>query len=245
MRKAPFAVLMVFAVLTVGVAGAAPGDGDSWTPPPDARERVERILEDPVFQLEEPTPGPAEKMMAAVREFLFRMFSRISSAIALNSFLLTVILWAVIAAALLGAGWLIVRLTRDRSAIPVSGLPTIRRSSRPTDRERSPEDLLAEARAAFRAGRARDVLRLSLVASIRALRAAGYLPGNRSMTDLEGARALERAGPTDLRAPFRALVVSHDRLVYAGLKPDSGELDQALDLAGRIVQGEPGAGAAR
>jgi hypothetical protein len=245
MKCAPVAVLLIVLALAVGVSSAAPDGEDSWTPPPDARARLERILEDPVFQLEEPTPGPAQKMVAAVREFFFALFSSISHVIALNSLIMTILLYAAIAAALLGAGWLIVRMTRDRSALPGSGLPAIRRNIRPPRQDRSPEDLLAGARAAWQAGRAKDVLRLSIAASIMALRSAGYLPGDRSMTELEGARALERTGPAVLRAPFRLLVLSHDRLVYAGLQPDSGELDQALDLAARIVQDESGSEANR
>ena len=58
---------------------------------------------------------------------------------------------------------------------------------------------------------------------------------DRAMTALEGARLLERKGPATLQAPFRSLVDSHDRLVYAGRHPASGELDQALHLAGGIV----------
>jgi hypothetical protein len=245
MRNAPAAVLLFMAALTVGVSWAAGNGDDSWTPPPDARERLERILEDPAFRLEEPTPGPAEKMMAAVREFLFDLFSNITHALAMNSLILTIILWTVISAALLGACWLIIRLTRDRGGLSLQDLTAIRATIRPTGEDRTPEDLLTGARAAWKAGRPRDVLRLSLAASIMALRSAGHLPGDRSMTDLEGARALEKNGPDHLKSPFRKLVLSHDRLVYAGLQPGTGDLDQALDLAGRIVHPDPGPGVDR
>ena len=236
-RAAFLPVLM----LLLAVAGPFAGGGDGgWTPPPDSRKQVERILEDPVFQLQEPAPGPAEKMMTAVREFLLGLFGRIGDAMAMNAAFLNVVLWTVIAAALFGAGYLIFRLTRRAASTPNSFPSSIGGSERPADRVRSPDELLAAAQAALGAGHGRDVLRLCLQASILVLQSAGYLPADRSMTDLEGARALERTGPAMVQTPFRALVTSHDRLVYAGRQPDSGELDRALDLADRIVRGQSG-----
>ncbi len=231
MRTAPAAVLILVLTLSAGAGLAAETD--------DARDRLERILADPVFQLEEPEPGLTEKLMARVREFMFRLVNKISAAMELNAALVTVLLWTAIVLALLGAGWVIVRLTRDRFAVPGTG-PT--GSSPPAvrpDRVRSPEELLAGARVALASGNGRDVLRLCLQASILSLRAAGHLPDDRSMTDMEGARALERNGPTDFRKPFRVLARTHDRLVYAGRPAEGGELDQALVLAGGIVLGSP------
>ena len=228
MRKTPWAVLLVIAVLATPLPAA---NGET-----DARERVERILKDPVFQLEEPEPGPFDKIMAAVREFMFGLFSRIGSVIAMNTGFMKVVLWIVIATALLGSGWLIVRLTRHRLETRVQDAPSIHHLGSPADRGLSPQDILAAAKKAFQAGRSLDGLKLCLAASTLALHSAGHLPTDRAMTALEGARLLERNGPANLQAPFRSLVHSHDRLVYAGRQPASGELDQALHLASGIVQ---------
>jgi len=231
-----FVALLVVVVLAAGLPAAAEETDEHWSPPLDARERVERILEDPVFQLEEPEPGAFDKIMAEVREFIFRLFSRVSSVIAKNAGFVQVLLWVVIAAALLGAGWLIIRLTRDRLGTRLPHAPSIYNRGTPVARGRSPQELLAEAQKAFLAGQGLDGLGLCLAASTLALRSAGYLPRDRAMTALEGARLLERSGPVNLQAPFRSLVASHDRLVYAGGQPASGELDQALHLADGIVQ---------
>jgi len=234
--------MVLLLLLTVPAdAGPATETGThGWSPPPDAREQLERILEDPVFQLEEPVPGLAEQFMTRVRESLLRLFNRISTAMALNATLVRVLLWTVIVLALFGAGWLIIRLTRDRFTAPGT-VPAV--AGRPTgepDRTRSPEELLAGAKRALVIGNGQDALRLCLHASILSLRNADHLPDDRSLTDLEGAKVLEHSGPVAFRKPFRTLAGSHDRLVYAGMPAASGELDQAVVLAGRIVRGEPG-----
>ena len=240
MKAWPAGVLLILLLLPANFVPAA-GAGDSgWSPPPDARERLERILEDPVFQLQDPEPGLAERIMARFRGFLIRSIHTIASVLALNAVLVTALLWVVIGLALFCAGWLIVRLTRDRLSFPETGSPVARGSVVEPDRSASPAKLLAGARAALRAGRGRDVLRLCLQASILALRCAGHLPDDRSMTDLEGAQVLERTGPVNLRKPFRTLARSHERLVYAGRPAQTGELNRAIDLAGGIIRGERG-----
>lgn len=226
---------------------AEPGEND-WAPPPDARSRLETILQDPVFQLEEPEPGLAREIMGKVRGFLFRLFSRISAVMALNATLVTVLLWTVIALALIGSGWLIIRLTRDRFSGAAAFSPAESRPADEPDPVRSPGELLERARAALDSGDGRQVLALCLQAAVRSLRLAGHLPDDRALTDLEGTRVLERSGPVAIREPFRTLAHSHDRLVYAGLPAGGEELHEAVALAGGIVNdtpSEPGTGADR
>ena len=232
-------LLLVLLAWPAGATPAAePGD-DDWAPPPDARNRLESILQDPVFQLEEPEPGLTQKIMGEVRGFLFRLFSRISAVMALNATLVTVLLWTVIVLALIGTGWLIIRLTRDRFSGAAAFSPV---ESRPADEPepvRSPDELLDRARAALGSGDGRQVLALCLQAAVRSLRLAGHLPDDRTLTDLEGTRVLERSGPEAIRKPFRTLAHSHDRLVNAGLPAGAEEMHEAVALAGGIVHDTP------
>jgi len=196
---------------------------------PEARQRLEEILEAPAFDVRVPEAGPIRRMMASIRGWIASLLLGVGRVLGAASLLSVVLLVGLFGVAVVVSAWLVLRWVR---------LPRGPRLERHAEvrvvaeaRATSPSGLIERSRAALAAGRLLESLKLVDRAAVAALREDGLLPTTPGLTDLE-ARRLLRGG---LRDSFGELLSIHDRGVFAGARVDTGEVERALELGETIL----------
>jgi hypothetical protein len=202
--------------------------------PPRARAEMERILQDPIFDVEARKPNALERLAARLREILFDLFSSFLETASSHATLIIVIVGAIIAAALLVFVRKLGRILRA-GARPVSLSRTHIGAGHVAERV-DPLALIAQARASAAEGRERAAMKLLSMASVIALRERGEIPADPGLTDLEAVRWLADRGRVEIHTPFERLSTLHDGIVFGGREAATGALEDALRLAHLLVE---------
>jgi hypothetical protein len=209
---------------------------DALTPSSaETRARLTVILEEPMFRSTPVEAGPLERARHWLSSRWNKLMRTVSGVLEGNFWLTLSLFGAVVIAALVGLGILLVRTVGtgdDTSELRVFEEPV---------ETSSPElpALFARARAAAGAGREIEALKLILLAATTALRSRGELPRQPGLTDLEGLRILESGESVELRGDFGDLAALHDRGVYGGRGVDDAAIERAMHLSRRIVTRAP------
>jgi len=201
----------------------------------ESRERLESILDQPMFVDSAPEAGVLQRVQHWIRNKVFGLLNLVSNIVSANPALAIVLFSLVLAGAVFGIGVLIARSVGSRAGPSASEEFVI---SEPATPDVLPT-VLARARAEARAGRRIKALELLVLAATLALRARGSLPDEPGLTDREGLRILEDSGPAEVRSDFRELTRLHESGVYGGQGVDDPLVELASRLAGRLVSHTP------
>lgn len=137
--------------------------------------------------------------------------------------------WVFIAAFAVLAAWVLARLLPG--ALAARGARVRRRKPPAAQAEESepdiglPEDRLSEAQRMAEAGDYRQALRLVLLAALARLQAVGTIRVERSRTNGEYLRALERGNRVRLAGSFRPLTDLFDRAWYGGIPASRADFE--------------------
>lgn len=202
--------------------------------PAGARSEMERILQDPVFDLKPENAGHLARVTATLRRFLFEVVSSVVEAASSHARLVMALVVTIMAAALLLFVMKLVRALRSHEAAPV-------RPSHPSHAAGAidPQALIAKAQESAAAGRGRAALKLLETASVLALRSRGDIPPDPGLTDLEAVGWLRQRGGSQIGASFERLSFLHDGIVYGGREAAGVVIEEAIVLARTLVAGVP------
>jgi hypothetical protein len=200
--------------------------------PPNSRRRAEEILHDPVFVEAAKGPGPLQRAVMLIREWVFDLFQSVTDTAERHPRL---VLGAIIALLGLCGLWILNRvLRRARGRTDRMQFAAADTASSAEGPGGAPADLLRKADEAAAHGRRREALALIECACVLELRRSGALPLQPGLTDLEGVRWLRRGGAAE-PSEFERVVLLHDRIIYGGAEASAEAVGEARRLAEAVL----------